>query len=99
MGKLLGLRQDIEMERGEDGVFRPTARVWVTTPDGRLCEGDGPTIILEDRGEADDWYTCLHTLRTDFDEAEDGVRALGAMDPDAVAALAEAARRIVDEET
>ncbi len=82
-------------------------RRWVVTPDGRLCDGDGPTIIMDDLSAPEpepppgwrSWYTCGHTLRTDFDEAEDGVRALVAMCPDTVDALAEAARRLVDEET
>ena len=108
MGKLLALRQDIEMEKDEDGVFRATRRVWVTTPDGRLCDDCGPTIILDQLDAEQDpdlpygwrtWYNCMRTLRTDFDEAEDGVESLVAMDSDTVEALAEAARRIVDKES
>jgi hypothetical protein len=99
MAKLLGIRQDIEMEQDEDGVFVPSRRVWVTTPDGRLCDGSGPTIILDDPDEPSDleapdmvrWYT-------DFDIAEDGVRQLVAMCPDQVELLAEAARRLVEDQ-
>ena len=101
MGKLLSIRQDVEMEWDEDeGMFVPSRRVWVTTPDGRLADGSGPTIIqhtiiLDDfrpplRPDAPyDW--------TDFDRAMDLVDDLVAMCPDQVELMAEVARRLVED--
>lgn len=99
MAKLLGIRQDIEMEQDEDGVFVPSRRVWVTTPDGRLHDGSGPTIILDDPNEPCDLDAAdIQRWYTDFDIAEDGVRRLVAMCPDQVELLAEAARRLVEDD-
>lgn len=105
MDKLLGIRQDIEMEWDEDeDMFVPTRRVWVTTPDGRLCDGSGPTIIqhtivLDDPDDPCDLDTAdMVRWYTDFDIALDNVVQLGAMCPDQVELLAEAARRLVEEE-
>jgi hypothetical protein len=101
MGKLLSIRQDIEMEKDEDGVFRPSRRVWTTTPDGRLHDGSGPTIIQRTI-VLDDWRPPLRPDApydwTDFDRALELVDHLVAMCPDQVELLAEAGRRLVEED-
>ena len=80
---ILGIMDYIEMEMNEDGVFVAARRLWVTTPDEGLC--DVCTLDLK--------------VHDEFTDSLAQVNRLLKTSPDIVAALADAARRIVEEAT